>query len=116
MGAGGGEYLFQQTSRVPTAQGKQGKENTGNLEILPKHRENTGNFVCSSCKFPHSNGKGYCNICRENFHFIFPEAGRVCHVSFVYVIATNSVNWHRENLPVDRENTGNLKIQFEWVP
>ena len=35
--------------RVPTPQGKQGKwkkkipvrENTGNLEILPKHRENT---------------------------------------------------------------------------
>ena len=35
------------SSRVPTAQGKQGKwskefpvrENTGNLEILPKHRE-----------------------------------------------------------------------------
>ena len=39
--------------RVPTAQGKQGKwqkkipvrENTGNLKILSKHRENTGNFV-----------------------------------------------------------------------
>ena len=49
-------------SRVPTAQGKQGKwqkkipvrENTGNLEILHKHRENTGNFVCSSRKFPDS--------------------------------------------------------------
>ena len=40
-------------SRVPTAQGKHGKwppkksvrENTGYLEILPKQRENTGNFV-----------------------------------------------------------------------
>ena len=40
-------------TRVPTAQGKQGKwqtkipvrENTGNLEILSKPRENTGNFV-----------------------------------------------------------------------
>ena len=39
--------------RVPTAQGKQGKwtkkipvrENTGNLEMLSKHRENKGNFV-----------------------------------------------------------------------
>ena len=48
--------------RVPTAQGKQGKwskkfpvrENTGNLEMLPKHRENTGNLVCSSCQFPDS--------------------------------------------------------------
>ena len=40
--------------RVPTAQGKQGKlkkkipvrENTGNLENLPKHREKRGNLVC----------------------------------------------------------------------
>ena len=50
------------------------RENTGNLEILPKHRENTGNFVWSSCIFPDSKGKGYCDICRENFHF-FSEAG-----------------------------------------
>ena len=38
----------------------------------PRHRENTGktgNFVCSSCKFPDSKGKGYCDICHENFHF-----------------------------------------------
>ena len=27
------------------------RENTGNLEILPKLMENTGNLVCSSCKF-----------------------------------------------------------------
>ena len=34
----------------------------------------------------------------------------------MYVIVTNHVNWHRENLQLDRENTGNLKIHFEWVP
>ena len=34
----------------------------------------------------------------------------------MYVIVTNDVNWHRENLRSDRENTGNLKTQFEWVP
>ena len=32
------------------------------------------------------------------------------------VIVTTYVNWHRENFRLDRENTGNLKIQFEWVP
>ena len=32
------------------------------------------------------------------------------------VIVTNHVNWHRENLRSDRENTGNSKTQFEWVP
>ena len=33
-----------------------------------------------------------------------------------YVIVTNYGNWQRENLRLDRENTGNLKIQFEWIP
>ena len=30
----------------------------------------------------------------------------------MYVIVTNNVN----NLPSDRENSGNLKMQFVWVP
>ena len=41
---------------------------------------------------------------------------KVCQVSFVYAIVTNHVNWHREHLRSDRENTGNLKMKFEWVP
>ena len=32
------------------------------------------------------------------------------------MIVTNHVNWRRENLWLDRENTGNLKMQFEGVP
>ena len=44
-------------------------------------------------------------------HF-FPEAGLVCQDKFVCIIVTNYVNWHRGNLWLD---TGNLKIQFEWV-
>ena len=67
-----GRYIL----RVPTAQEKQGKwpkkirENTGNLEILPKHRESTGNLVCSSCKFPDPKSTKYFGIWRENFHFL----------------------------------------------
>ena len=34
----------------------------------------------------------------------------------MYVKVTNYVNWHKAHLWLDRENTGNLKIQFEWVP
>ena len=34
----------------------------------------------------------------------------------MYVIVTNHVNWHRESLRSHRENTGNLKMKFEWVP
>ena len=62
--------LRPELCRVPTAQGKQGKwptkipvrENTGNLEMLSKHKEfsqNTGNFVSSSCKYSDSKSKGY---------------------------------------------------------
>ena len=66
--------------RVPTAQRKQGKwpkycqENTGNLEMLAKHRENTENLVCSSFKFPDSKGRRYFDTCRKNFQISF-EAG-----------------------------------------
>ena len=63
-----GEKKVKWQKKIPV------RENTGNLESLPKQRENRGNFVCSSCKFPDSKGKGYCDICRENCHF-FPEAG-----------------------------------------
>ena len=96
---------------------KQGTHGTGKTRKMGgknpcqgKHREfgnfaKTQNFVCSSCTFPDSKGIGYCDICRGNFHF-FPKAGYVCQVIFVYVIVTNYVNWHRENLRSDREKPG----------
>ena len=59
-----------------------------------------GNLIGQSCKFPDSYGKGYCDICREIS--IFSQL----FVCFVYVLFTNYVNWHRENLRLDRENTG----------
>ena len=70
------------------------------LEIW-KFGQNTGNLVCSSCKFRDSKGKIYFNIiiCCDNF-LIFFEAGLVCQVSFVYVIV---VNCHRENLQLIRK-------------
>ena len=62
--------------RVPTAQGKQGKC-PKRIPCQGKHREfekscqNTGNFVCSSCKFPDFKGKRYFEICHENLQIIF---------------------------------------------
>ena len=88
------------------------RENTGNLEIL---QNKTGNFVCLSCKITDSIGERNFNICSKNFQK-FVEAGLVCQVIFVFVIVTNHINWHRENLRSDREKTGNLKMKFEWVP
>ena len=61
---------------------------------MSKHRENTENFVSSNCKCSDSKSKGYCD-----------KAEYVCQVSSVYAILTNYVNWHRENLRSDRENT-----------
>ena len=68
------------------------------------------NLICSCCKFPESKGKRLFDVCRENFQTLDK-----CQVSVVYVIVTNHVNWQRENLLSDREKTGNLKMQFEWV-
>ena len=68
------------------------------METLPRHRD----LVCSIWKFPDSKGDIYFNICCENFYLLF-NAGQVCLVSFVYVIVTNDVNWHREDLRLDRE-------------
>ena len=38
----------------------------------------------------------------------------------MYAIVTNDLNWHREKFAVgqgiNRKNTGNLKMRFEWVP
>ena len=61
------------------AQEKQGKWQKKSL-CQGKHREsgnfakNTGNFVCSSCKFPDSKGEGYCGIYREHFQKIFSRS------------------------------------------
>ena len=34
-------------------------------------RKNTGNLVCSRCKFPDSKSKRYFEICCENLQFFF---------------------------------------------
>ena len=73
-----------------------------------KHTEfcqNTGNLVCSNCGFPDSKAKRYFNICGENYQYLL-ESGQVCQVNFVYIIVTNHVNWHREDLRSGREKTG----------
>ena len=91
---------------------------SGKTQGIWKFCQNTGNLVCSSCKFPDSKSKRYFAICRENSQICF-EAGDVYQGSLVYVIVTNHVNWHRKNLQSDREKTGktgNLKKKFEWVP
>ena len=59
------------------------KENTGNLEILPKHRENTGNLVCSNYKSPDSKGKRYFDICHKNPVF-----------TFVWIALSLITRWH----------------------
>ena len=61
---------FHGYCRVPTAQGKQGKWQQQNpCQGIWKFCQNTGNFVCSSCIFPESKGKGDFNICRKHFQF-----------------------------------------------
>ena len=96
--------------------------NTGNLEILSKHREfclNTGNFVSSSCKCSDSKSKGYCDSCRKKVHFFsrswigLPSQFCVCNTHKLCKVAQGKFAVGQGK---HRENTLNLKIQFEWVP
>ena len=41
------------------------KSLSGKTQEILKLCQNTGNLVCSSCKFPDSKGKRYFNICRK---------------------------------------------------
>ena len=81
-----------------------------------QNTENTGNLVCSSCKFPDSKGKGYCDICRENLHFFprswigLPSQFCVCNSHKLCKLAHGKF-WVGQGK--NRENTGNLKITFE---
>ena len=117
-------------NRVPTAQGEQGKqgkwpkkipvrENAGNSEILSKHRETTGNFVCCSCKCSDSKSKGYCDSCRKKKSFFsrswidLPSQFCVCNTHKLCKLTQGKFAIGQGK---NRENTGNLKIQFEWVP
>ena len=45
------------------------KKLSGKTQGIWKFCQNTGNWVCPSCKFPDSKGKRYFDICCENFHF-----------------------------------------------
>ena len=74
--------------RVPTAQGKWPKKNPclgkhrefGNVGktqgILSKHRENTENFVSSSCKCSDFKRKGYCDSRRKKNTIFFQKLDR----------------------------------------
>ena len=58
------------------------------------------------------------DFCREKiikFPIYFSMWISLPSLSFMYVVVTNHVNWHNKNLRSDRENTGNLKMKFEWV-
>ena len=50
------------------------REDTGTLEILPKHRKSSGNLVCSSSKYLDFKDAGHCYFCCKTFNF--------CYVSF----------------------------------
>ena len=59
---------------------RESRENGQNNSLLGKTQgiwksyQNTGNLVCSSCKFPDSKGKRHFDSCSENFQMFF-EAG-----------------------------------------
>ena len=73
-------------------------ENTGNLEILSKTQGIWFAHVVNSLILK---VKDISIFAAKHFLIFFKL--KVCQVSFVCVIVTNHVNWHRENLQSDRE-------------
>ena len=69
------------------------RENTGNLEILPKHREIGSNLLDSK-------ETGCCNTCCKIFNYF-----RL--VSFAYEIVTLKFS-------IGQGKTRNVSIGFEW--
>ena len=109
--------------RVPTAQGKQGKWQ----KMIPcqgKHRE-FGTFVKTQGKHREFGllklilkVKDISIFAAKSFLFFFKA---VCQVSFLYKGNSHkSCKLAQEKFAVgqgiNKENTGNLKMQFEWVP
>ena len=83
----------------------QKKSLSGKTQGIWKFCKNTRTLICSICKLPDSKGKRYPDICRKKIHFFFISWISL-QESFVYVILTNHVKWHRESLRLDREKQG----------
>ena len=86
--------------------------------ILSKHRENTGNFVSSTCKCSDSKSKGYCDSCCKKNPFFsrcwisLPSQFCVCNTHKLCKLAEGKFAVGQGK---HRKNTGNLKTQFELV-
>ena len=104
--------------------GKTGKMATknslsGKTQGLWKFGQNTGNLVCSSWKCSDSKSKGFCDICRKKNPFFcrswlgLPSQFCVCNSHKICKLAQGKFAFGQGK---KRENTGNLKIQFEWLP
>ena len=95
------------------------RENTGNLEILSKHREfcqNTGKTQGICFAQVDSKSKGHCDIYRNFFSRSWkglPSQFCVCNSHKLFKLAQGKSAVRQG---INRENTGNLKMQFEWVP
>ena len=96
------------------------KENlSGKTWAIWKCRPNTGNLVCSSCKFPDSKGKKIWQSLRQkcpiNFLIWINLLSQFCvwknHKSRKLAQGKFAIRQEK-----NRENTGNLKMQFEWGP
>ena len=125
MRAWGAFSSFGLYSRVTTAQGKQGKwpkeflvrENTGNLEILPNKstRKTQGILFGEVVNILMTKVKDIAIFAAKKFIFSLKLDSQfcVCNSHKLCKLAHGKFAVGQEK---HRENMGNLKIQFEWVP
>ena len=81
-------YPLHKENREMTQKESLSGKTQGIWKFLTKHRENTGNCVCSIIKFPILKVKDIARFVQE--------AGYGCQVRFVYAIINHQVNWHRK--------------------
>ena len=96
------------------------RENTGNLEILSKHRENSGNFVKTQGILFAQVVNGLILKIKDFAIFAakksrswigLPSQFCVCNSHKLCKLAQGKIAVRQGK---NKENTGNLKIQFQW--
>ena len=75
-------------------------------------RENTGN----SPKLQILKLKNIMIFCHKMSPFLKLETGVSVNVGFPIETVVNHLNWGRDNLWLDSQNIGNLKMKYVWGP
>ena len=102
-------------ARVPTAEGKTGNMAKNN-SLSGKFCQNTEHFVCCRPNFPDSKDQDIALFAAKFPNFIFLSTECVLYMKHHQITEIGTGKICLPTGKQNRENTGNLKIEFEWGP